>query len=426
MTDQYNREARRGFFNRTFPDPVLGILGGLSFLLVLATYLKTVAPTVSFWDCGEFIACSYTLGIAHPPGAPLYLLIGRIFSLLPTAADISLRVNLLSCLSSAAAAAVAFFVLARLITSWFSDRYPDPNLPLTQRLPIYAGSVCGALFFAFATTNWTNSVEAEVYGPSMFLMMALIWLTLTWANRRDEPGSNRYLVAIAYLGILSVGVHLSVFLVMPPIFLVVIVLSPRLRRDPRFWITGIVLLLVTVGVMTFLWGMAAWFVTTGLLSLSAPGRKRWGLAFAMVAVAIVGYSNHLYIPIRSQHDPAIDQNDPETWEAFQGYLERKQYGQRSMFERAMKRRGEWANQLGQHRRMGFWGFFDRQYGFNDRYFFPIFCVHTLRHDDRPGRRGLDPVVVGGLGRLVFPGSADRGIPAGTRTDGELPYQRSFQ
>jgi tetratricopeptide (TPR) repeat protein len=374
MNDSASAEPNRGVIDRLFPDRALGIIGGVGFLIVLISYLRTVSPTVSFWDCGEFIACSHILGIPHPPGSPLYVLIGRIFSILPLAGDISLRVNLLSSFSNAAAAGIAYFVAARLITMWYSDRYPDPSLPLSKRVSIYAGAFSGSLFFAFATTNWANAVEAEVYGLSMFLMMVLLWLTLIWAHHRSEPGSDRYLIAISYIALLSVGVHLTVFLVMPPIFLLMVALSPRLRKDPRFYITGLVLVLVTVGVISFLWAAASWMVITGLFALAERGHKQWGLAFVLVTVAILGWSVHAYIPIRSQLDPAIDQNDPETWKAFTGYLERKQYGEKSMFTRAMTRRGEWANQFGQHQRMGFWGFFDREYGYNDVYFFPLFIL----------------------------------------------------
>ena len=409
----------KNLFTRIFPDRMLAVLGGVVFLFSLIVYVRTVAPTVSFWDCGEFITCSYILGIPHPPGSPLYVLIGRIFSILPTASDISLRVNLLSSFSSAAAATVAFFVLARLITFWFSPKYPDPGMSRAQRLSVYGGSVSGALFFAFSNTYWSGAVEAEVYGVAMFLTMTLIWLTLIWAQRRDEPGSDRYLLIIGYLALLSVGVHLTVFLVMPPIFLLVIALSPRLRRDWRFWITGVAMFLVTGGVLNFLWAVSgllalagavlvfrrptvfgiAWTSTVwGAGAIGALSRGEvwpvfiaaliwgfgvlhrirnntaWGLPFAMILVSLLGFSVHLYLPLRARHDPAINENNPDTWTAFENCVERKQYGSESMFQRALHRRAPWSSQLGQHERMGFWGFFDRQYGFNDLFFFPIFIL----------------------------------------------------
>jgi tetratricopeptide (TPR) repeat protein len=407
---------------RYLADPILYVLGALVLLFTSVVYLSTVARTVSFWDCGEFIACSHILGIPHPPGTPVYVLLGRIFAMLPLSSDIAHRVNLLSALSSAVAATIAFFVLARLITWWYSDKYPDPKLGWGQRLSIYAGSLCGSLMFAFASTNWSNAVEAEVYGLSMFLMMTLIWLALVWASKRDEPGSERYLILIAFIAFLSIGVHMTVFLVIPPIFLFVIIMSPRLRKDWHFWLTGAVLFLVTGTLLVFLWSVTGLLVLTGIISAYkrwgwmgivwtalvlgggalwavsrgepwpvfvagliwgvgiipwVAGSALWRFSFFMIVAALLGYSAHAYLPIRAQQNPAINENDPKDWDSFRGFLERKQYGDELMFQRAMTRRGEWANQLGQHPRMGFWGFFDRQYGFADTAFFPILALGLI-------------------------------------------------
>jgi hypothetical protein len=382
---------------RVFPDTTLALIGGVVFLVSLVAYLMTVQRSVSFWDCGEFVACSYVLGVPHPPGTPLFILIGRIFSIIPWASDISLRVNLISPISGALAATMAYFVLARLITLWSSDRYPDLSLGLSERLSIYAGSFAGALLFAFGSTNWSSAVEAEVYSLAMFLMMALIWLTLVWASRRDDPLSDRYLIAISLLAFLAIGIHMTVFLVVPPIFLTITLLSGRLRRDWRFWVTGVVLALVMAGVMNFLWAASAWLVICGVgaayrrwgmvgivWSVAVFGggiiwsltrgeywpvfvaalvwglgivpwtqqNTRWRLSFALILVALLGYSTHLFIPIRANQDPVINENDPKDWTAFRGFLERKQYGSESMFQRALTRRGEWSNQFGQHRAWG--------------------------------------------------------------------------
>jgi len=406
-------------------DPVNMALGWGVFLFSLIIYTLTNAVTVPFWDCGEFIACSYILGVPHPPGTPLYILIGRVFTMIPIFADISARVNWLSGLCSAGTAMVAYFILARLITAWHSDTYLPQRMSAFSRLSVYAGAVSGSLFLAFSDTNWGNSVEAEVYGASMFLMMALIWLALVWHERRDDRRSDKYLIAISYIALLSIGIHMTVFLAMPPIFLLIILSSPRLRRDWRFWVTGIILFLVMHNVDMFLWPVTIWllvvtcghywpamqrgwivlpivFVAAGVgwaavidqpwpMFLAAfagsvvtllvfrvfPRRRFWMLAHGIILAGLLGYTVQVYIPMRSAFDPAIDENDPETWQAFKGFLERKQYGRQSMFERALTRRGEWSNQFGQHRRMGFWGFFDRQYGYNDNSFFAFFALGLL-------------------------------------------------
>lgn len=379
MAEELNQAGSKpagGVLRRLFPDPLVGGAGVVAMLVALWVYLATVARTLSFWDCGEFIACSHILGIPHPPGTPLYVLVGRLFAMLPLVSEPSMRVNLFSSFSLAVATGFAYFILARFITHWFADGYPARGLSLAQRAVIAAGAFSGSLFMAFSSTNWTNAVEAEVYGPAMLLMLMLIWVALVWAEKRDDPDSDRYLVLMSYIALLSVGIHLTVFLVLPPLFLMILLLSPRWRRDPRFYITGVVLFLVTVGILDFLQAAIGWTVICGLLTIATKraSRRRWGLMFAVMTVALIGFSVHAYIPIRSKHDPAIDQNDPETFAAFLDFLERKQYGDVSMFKRALTRRGEWANQIGQHRRMGFWGFFDRQYGYEDRLFWPVFAL----------------------------------------------------
>jgi len=412
-------------FTRPPLDRVNIVLGWGVFLFSLFVYNLTRNTTVPFWDCGEFITCSYILGVPHPPGTPLYVLIGRLFTFFPFIGEVAGRVNFASGVFSAGTALVGYFILARLITAWHSDTYAPRRLSIFPRLSVYAGAISGALFLAFSSTNWGNSIEAEVYGIAMLLFMILIWLGLVWYERRQDLRSDIYLIAIAYLAILAIGIHMTVFLAVPPIFLLVILASPRLRGDWRFWITGIVLLLIIHDVDSFLWLATAWlvvatcghywpairrgwialpaaFVAAGAVWAAATGepwpilllafgsslvlmvifrldvaRRTWMLAQAIMLAGMLGFTVQAYTPLRSAHNPIIDMNDPETWEAFKGFLERKQYGAENMLTRALQRRGEWANQFGQHERMGFWGFFDRQYGYNDNYFIPFFALGLI-------------------------------------------------
>jgi len=409
-------------FDRPPLDPVNLTIGWLVFAVSLVVYTMTCAVTVPFWDCGEFITCSYVLGIPHPPGTPLYVLAGRLFSMLPIAEDISMRVNWLSSFCSAGTAMVAYFFLSRLITGWHSEVYAPQRLSAFKRLSVYAGAFSGSLFLAFSNTNWANSVEAEVYGAAMFLFMVLLWLGLVWHERRHDPRSDKLLIAMSYIAVLSIGIHMTVFMAMPPIFLLIVMAAPRLRREWRFWVTGVVLLLVMHEVDTFLWPATIWLLVATCghywpsiqrgwvavpiavvgagsgyaimigeswpIFLSAftaslilfvflrmvPQRRMWMLAHTILLAGLLGYTVQAYTPIRSVFNPVIDENDPENWATFKGFLERKQYGRESMFERALHRRGEWANQFGQHQRMGFWGFFDRQYGYNDIAFLPFFVL----------------------------------------------------
>lgn len=449
-------------FERPPHDPVNLALGWGIFGFTLIIYTLTRAATVPFWDCGEFIACSYVLGVPHPPGTPMYVLIGRLFAMLPSFVieDVSARVNWLSGICSASTAMVGYFVLSRLITAWHSDTYMPQRLSAFARLSVYVGSVAGALFLAFSDTNWGNSVEAEVYGAAMLMMMALIWLALVWYERRKDVRSDRYLVALAYLAVLSIGVHMTTFMAMFPIFFLIIIASPRLRRDWRFWITGICLALVVGSVENFLMPTTIWllvatcghywpqirrgwigvpimFVAAGVFWSLIIGewwpfyilgfagsvllflvfrimtrQRSWMLAHLIILAGLTGYTVQAFIPLRTMHDPPLDMNNPETWQSFKGFLERKQYGQQSMFERALTRRGEWSNQFGQHRRMGFWGFFDRQYGYNDSAFFPFFILGlfglaaNIRHKWKLGLLVFLIVMLSSVGLVWYMNFAD--------------------
>jgi hypothetical protein len=192
------------------------VFAGLAFLLSLIVYMKTIAPTTSFWDCGEFITCSYILGVPHPPGAPFYLLLGRIFTMIPFAADIGLRVNAISALSSALTVMFLYLIIVRLIKQWRGEAKDGFDMVI-----LVASGMIGALGYAFTDTFWFNAVEAEVYAISMFFTSSIVWLILVWLDKSDEPGSERYLLIIAYLVGLAIAVHLLMILALPAIFMVI-------------------------------------------------------------------------------------------------------------------------------------------------------------------------------------------------------------
>ena len=180
------------------------------FLGILIVYARTQQPTLSFWDCGEFIATCHILGIPHPPGTPTYILFGRVFSLIPTFADISARVNFLTGICSAFAAMFGYLFSVRLLRYWFTDRES-----LYSRFIMYAGSAAGALYLAFGLTQWNNSVEAEVYGMSMMLTFAIAWLTAIYFENRGTPYADKIMLLIVFLSFFGIGVHMATFLVLP-------------------------------------------------------------------------------------------------------------------------------------------------------------------------------------------------------------------
>ncbi len=337
------------------------------FLFSLVVYLKTMAPTVSFWDCGEFIACAYILGVPHPPGTPLFVLISRIFTLFPIADQIAVRVNLISALTSALTCWLTYLIIVKLLSRWIKEKES-----IWLRLGRYAGGIAGGLFLAFSMTFWSNAVEAEVYGISMLLMMIIFYVGLIWMERYATPKGDKLLILIAYLGLLSTGIHITVFLIMPAMFLLVVLVDRRRLTDWRFCVTGFVFILVIHRVTPFLIALGGWFALTLLLTMFSRQRKTWAFFLMLTSAGILGYSTQLFIPIRSYLEPAIDENNPSDWPSFKAFLERSQYGAQSMISRMFHRRGSWANQFGTKERMGFWGFFREQFMNKGLWFIPLF------------------------------------------------------
>jgi len=323
------------------------VMAGIAFLFSLIIYLRTIADTVSFWDCGEFITCSYILGIPHPPGAPFYLLIGRIFTLLPWATDIALRVNIISALTSALTVMLTYLIIVRLIKQWRGEPKSSEDL-----LILSASGLIGALAFAFTDTFWFNAVEAEVYAISMFFTSIIFWLILVWLEKADEKGSERYLLFIAYVVGLAIGVHLEMILVLPA--LCMIVYFKYLDKTQRKINLKNVLFfgLVAAGIFIAIYpGVVQWIPrlagALGLWSLLvliigllygvywalSNSKKVLSLALISGLLIIVGYSTYSMIYIRSALNPAIDENDPETIEQMVKYLNREQYGTWGTFPR---------------------------------------------------------------------------------------------
>ncbi|MDP2960557.1 MAG: DUF2723 domain-containing protein, partial [candidate division Zixibacteria bacterium] len=173
-------------------DPIHIWLSVIVFLFTFIIYLYTMAPTVPFWDCGEFIACSYILGIPHPPGTPLFVLIGRVFTLLPLFGTIAPRVNFISALSAALTVWLSYLFIVRVMGHILRGK--ESTYGGWVRLSSYVGGISGSLFLGFSMSFWSSAVEAEVYGVSMFLMVLIAYLGLLWWERRGEPGSDRLLV----------------------------------------------------------------------------------------------------------------------------------------------------------------------------------------------------------------------------------------
>lgn len=194
--------------------------GWFCFLVAAIVYILTVEPTASFWDCGEFISSSYKLEVGHPPGAPFFMLTAKLFTLFASdASQVAIWVNRMSALLSAATILFLFWTI-----TYFTRRlvYTDKSKEMTlgQTIAIIGSGLVGALVYTFTDTFWFSAVEGEVYAYSSMFTALVFWLILKWESRADKPGSDKWLVLIAYCMGLSIGVHLLNLLCIPAIGLV--------------------------------------------------------------------------------------------------------------------------------------------------------------------------------------------------------------
>jgi len=318
------------------------ILAGVVFLFSFIIYFTTMAPTVSFWDCGEFIATSYSLGVPHPPGSPLFLIIGRLFSMLPLSSDIAFRVNLISPTISALANMLLYLIIVKVVVHW---RKSVSNI--NDVIVVFGGALVGALAFAFTDSHWFNAVEAEVYAMSTFFTAIVVWLILHWSERAEEKGNERYILIIAYMVGLAIGVHLLNLLALPFIALVI-----YFRKQEFEWksfiitvlLTGITFLLIHNGIIKGLPRLAS---SAGLFAVVAViialvGAMIWAVVshkqilsiiFTSFVLIVIGYSTYTMVFIRSNQNPAIDVGEPNTIQSAIAYMEREQYGSVSQLPR---------------------------------------------------------------------------------------------
>jgi tetratricopeptide (TPR) repeat protein len=368
------------------------LLAGLVLLVTQVVYLSTMAVTCPFWDSGEFIATSFTLGIPHPPGTPLYVLIGRFFSLLPFFPQVATRVNWLSAL---AASGTAVFTYLLTVEFWLRMRRgpglaagrpvgrgsvasgggvgapggddglgaEDVGLGAGRRLsaalvahwPGIVGGLAAAFFTAFSRTFWDNAGEAEVYALSSLIMAMAAWLILRWARwTGSRAGKTGLFLVLYYLVCLSMGIHLGTFLVLPGIILFALLVDRESFGST--WaeaglVAGLVLLLHPglLPVLRLWWGVLALgilvLVVLGSLSLISwkPVGRR-GLLTWCLLLAVIGLSTHFYLMIRAHADPSINEADPETWRSLWLVLTRDQYKPASQFVR----QAPWSVQLTKH------------------------------------------------------------------------------
>lgn len=330
-------------------------VAGFVFLSTMIAYILTLAETVVFWDVGEFISAAYLLQVPHPPGSPLFLLIGSVIGMIPFYDDPAVRIHFISALSSALTAMFLYLSLVKMIILW-RPRTDDT----WNKVSLYTSAAVGALSLSFSATFWFNAVEAEVYGISMLFVSLVTWLSLRWNERAETPGHQKYIMLIAYLIGLSLGVHLLALLVIFP-FLIIVFFKRyefSIRNYIIFGVVAIVIFMVVYpgivkmfpnlldGEFAFGSGPETKSIFWTMIPIATIVAAFYGvwysiknrsemlhLASMSFLLILLGYSTYTMVIIRANANPPMNENDPSTLKKLVSYLNREQYGDSPMMKR---------------------------------------------------------------------------------------------
>ncbi len=337
------------------------IFGWLIFVISLTTYLLSLEPTASFWDCSEFIACAYKLEVGHAPGAPVYMLLGRLFSLFAAGntENVAMAINALSAVASALTVMLLFHIIY-----WFAGKLLQNTYRATTKNKIHfvaiGASLIGSLTYAFTDSFWFSAVEAEVYATSSLFSALVFWCIIKYEQEPKGWPENRWLVLIFFLLGLSVGIHLLNLLALPAMALVIYLKHYKYSTTKMLFTVGLSVLLIGALIFGIIPGVAktaAYFDLFFVNSFMMPvysgvlifvillvlailllmryfhKNKRYLLRFALIMFSfwLIGYSSFTILVIRSADNPFVDINNVENVFGLVDYLNREQYPQRPLF-----------------------------------------------------------------------------------------------
>lgn len=340
------------------------ITGWVVFAIAAFVYLSTMEATASFWDCGEFISAAYKLQIPHPPGAPLFIILARLFTIPLSPDNAALGVNALSALASAFTILFLFWTITHFARKIMEGKMRK-TLSSNEVFSVMAAGVVGGLAYTFSDSFWYSAVEGEVYALSSFFTAIVFWAALKWEDEVSleiEQGitghftrADRWLILVFYLIGLSVGVHLLCLLAIPAIVMVYYYRRYTVTKYGPLWafligciITGVVqvpmvqwtisfaakfdILFKNSFNLPFFSGFAFFYLLVGVLIyffIRLAGKRNWNflkLAMWVFAFVILGVSTYTTTLIRSNADPAIDMFNVDNPVSLVGYLNREQYG----------------------------------------------------------------------------------------------------
>lgn len=335
------------------------ILGWAVFAIALVTYSLTVEPTLSFWDCGEYIATAAKLEVGHPPGAPLFQMIGAFFAMFATdASKIALMVNMMSVFSSAFTILFMFWsstmVLRKIVAQFSEDN--DNN-----SIAILGSALVGSLAYTFSDSFWFNAVEAEVYAMASLFIALLFWLGLRWEQDMHEPRGNRWLLIISLVVGLSFGVHFMALLTIPAIGFLYYFKNYKTVTVKGFIIANIIVVAILLFIFKLLlpWTMAFFgktevfmvnslgmpfdsgtifvlllfiaFFYFGLRYTKQKGYAQYNTLMLCILFILIGFSTWMMLPIRANAQVVINENEPSDAAEVLAYYNREQYGVNPLF-----------------------------------------------------------------------------------------------
>ena len=337
------------------------ITGWIVFIIALITFTLTVEETASYWDVGEFTAVSYKLMVPHPPGAPVFLLLGRMASFLSMGdtTEVAYWVNMISVVASAFTILFLFWSIT-LFGRKLLKVDVEKSISLTQIITLMGAGIVGSLTFTFTDTFWFSAVEAEVYAMSSFLIAFVVWAMLKWELIEDESRANRWLILIAYVFGLSIGVHLLNLVAIPALGLIYYfkkfkkVTTEGLITSVA--ISGLIIIIINNLIIPGLPSLAGSLEVFFVNSIGLPfgsgiifvitvliGGLVYGIIYSQknqkvllntslisLAFILIGYSSYALVVIRSGYNPPIDENNPEGIMNVVSYLKREQYGSRPL------------------------------------------------------------------------------------------------
>ncbi len=328
------------------------IFAVMSFVMAAIVYSMTVQPSVPFWDCGEFSAAATWQQVPHPPGAPLFLMIGRLFQIMIPFGDLGWRVNLAAVFSSAFTVMFTYLITVRVLKSTKGE----PN-NFAEALSIFGSGFIAAGALTFSDTMWFNSVESEVYATSLTFVALITWLIMKWYENADEKGHERWLFLIAYLIGLSSGVHLLAILT---IFTVALIIY--FKKYEFSWLSFILMGIIAIATFVMIYPIVIKWIPAFLAGHSADRNDAFEYAIensfalkaiAMIAIAasifgfvwgkmknktwltiitasflliLLGYTTYTQILLRSNANPPMNENEPKNFSKLASYLGREQYG----------------------------------------------------------------------------------------------------